>query len=50
MGSKIKTSRVVAFGLVIALLIALCVGTLYQMQIINGAAYYETSQNEQTSP
>ena len=45
MGSKIKTSRVVAFGLVIALLIALCVGTLYQLQIINGAAYYDASQN-----
>ena len=45
MGSKIKTSRVVAFGLVIALLIALCVGTLYQLQILNGAAYYDASQN-----
>ena len=45
MGSKIKASRVVAFGLVIALLIALCVGTLYQRQIINGAAYYDASQN-----
>ena len=46
MGSKIKTSRVVAFGLVIALLIALCVGTLYQLQILNGAAYYDASQND----
>lgn len=45
MGSKIKASRVVAFGLVIALLIALCVGTLYQLQILNGAAYYVASQN-----
>lgn len=45
MGSKIKASRVVAFGLVIALLIALCVGTLYQLQILNGAAYYDASQN-----
>ena len=45
MGSKIKASRVVAFGLVIALLIALCVGTLYQLQILNGAAYYDVSQN-----
>ncbi len=50
MGSKIKTSRMLFFGSVVALLLALCVGTLYQMQIINGAAYYETSQNEQTSP
>lgn len=46
MGSKIKASRVVAFGLVIALLIALCVGTLYQLQILNGAAYYDASQND----
>ena len=45
MGGKIKTSRVVAFGLIVALLIALCVGTLYQLQIINGAAYYDASQN-----
>lgn len=45
MGSKIKTSRVVAFGLIVALLIALCVGTLYQLQILNGAAYYDASQN-----
>ena len=49
MGSKIKTSRVVAFGLVIALLIALCVGTLYQLQIINGAAYYDESANSNIS-
>ena len=49
MGSKIKTSRVVAFGLVVALLIALCVGTLYNIQILNGAAYYQQSQNEQIS-
>lgn len=41
----IKTSRVVAFGLVIALLVALCVGTLYQLQILEGAAYAEESQN-----
>ncbi len=49
MGSKIKTSRVVAFGLIVALLIALCVGTLYQLQIINGAAYYDESINSITS-
>ena len=47
MGTKIKTARVVAFGLVIALLVALCVGTLYKMQIIDGAAYYEESQDGQ---
>ena len=47
MGSKIKATRVAAFGLVIALLIALCVGTLYKMQIIQGAAYYEQSQDDQ---
>ena len=48
MGSKIKTSRVVAFGLVVVLLIALCVGTLYQLQILNGAAYYDESQDRIT--
>ena len=49
MGSKIKTSRVVAFGLVVTLLIALCVGTLYNVQILNGAAYYDESANTNTS-
>ena len=46
MGNKIKTSRVVSFGLVIVLLIALCVGTLYNLQIIKGAAYYQQSASE----
>ena len=45
MGSKIKTSRVVAFGLIVALLMALCVGTLYQVQILNGSAYADESAN-----
>ena len=31
------------------LLIALCAGTLYKLQIIEGAAYYEESQNSLTS-
>lgn len=43
MGSKIKTSRVVAFGMVIVLLITLCVGTLYQLQIVDGKAYADES-------
>lgn len=30
-------------------LLALCVGTLYKLQIIEGAAYYEESQNKQVS-
>ena len=38
MGNKIKTGRVVAFGLIVAIFLSLCVGTLYQLQIINGAA------------
>ena len=45
MGSKIKASRVVAFGLIVALLMALCVGTLYQVQILNGSAYADESAN-----
>ena len=49
MGSKIKTSRVVAFGLVVAVLIALCVGTLYNVQILNGAAYYDESADNNVS-
>ena len=49
MGSKIKASRVVAFGLVIALLIALCVGTLYQLQIVDGAQALAESQAHQFS-
>ena len=49
MRSNIKTSRVVAFGLIVTLLIALCVGTLYKMQIIEGAAHYDESLNSQVS-
>ena len=49
MGSKIKTSRMLFFGSVVALLLALCVGALYQLQILNGAAYYDESQGRQVS-
>ena len=49
MRSNIKTSRVVAFGLIVTLLITLCVGTLYKMQIIEGAAHYDESLNTQVS-
>ena len=49
MRSNIKTSRVVAFGLMVTLLITLCVGTLYKMQIIEGAAHYDESLNTQVS-
>lgn len=49
MGTKIKTSRVVAFGTIIVLLISLCVGTLYKLQILQGAAYYEESLDNQRS-
>lgn len=41
----VKTPRLVAFGLVVVTLVALCVGTLYKLQIIEGAAYYEESLN-----
>ena len=42
----VKTPRLVAFGLVVVTLVALCVGTLYKLQIIEGAAYYEESLNK----
>ena len=32
MGNKIKTGAVVAFGLIVAIFLSLCVGTLYQLQ------------------
>ena len=45
----VSSSRLAAFALVVVLLIALCAGTLYKLQIIEGAAYYEESQNDLTS-
>ena len=45
----VSSSRLAAFALVVVLLIALCAGTLYKLQIIEGAAYYEESQNGLTS-
>ena len=45
----VSSSRLAAFALVVVLLIALCAGTLYKLQIIEGAAYYEESQNSLTS-
>ena len=49
MGSKIQTSRIVAFGLVILILLALCVGTLYQLQIVDGAQALAESRAHQFS-
>ena len=45
----VSSGRLAAFALVVVLLIALCAGTLYKLQIIEGAAYYEESQNSLTS-
>lgn len=45
----VSSSRLAAFALVVVLLIALCAGTLYKLQIIEGAAYYEESQNSLAS-
>lgn len=45
----VSSTRLAAFALVVVLLIALCAGTLYKLQIIEGAAYYEESQNSLTS-
>ncbi len=49
MKKLVSTVRLFAFGLLVVALLALCVGTLYKLQIIEGAAYYEESQNKQGS-
>ncbi len=41
----VSTGRLIAFGLIVVMLITLCVATLYKLQIIDGAAYYEESVN-----
>ena len=49
MKKLVSTGRLFAFGVLVAALITLCVVTLYKLQIIEGAAYYEESQNNQAS-
>lgn len=49
MKKLISSGRLFAFGVLVVTLIALCVVTLYKLQIIEGAAYYEESQNNQAS-
>ena len=49
MKKLVSTGRLFAFGLLVVALLALCVVTLYKLQIIEGAAYYEESQNKQVS-
>ena len=49
MKKLVSTGRLFAFGLLVVALLALCVGTLYKLQIIEGAAYYEESQNKRPS-
>ena len=49
MKKVVSTGRLFAFGVLVVALIALCVATLYKLQIIEGAAYYEESQNNQAS-
>ena len=49
MKKLVSTGRLFAFGLLVVALLALCVGTLYKLQIIEGAAYYEESQNKRGS-
>ena len=49
MKKLVSTGRLFAFGLLVVALLALCVGTLYKLQIIEGAAYYEESKNKQVS-
>lgn len=49
MKKLVSSGRLFAFGALVVTLIALCVVTLYKLQIIEGAAYYEESQNNQPS-
>ncbi len=49
MKKLVSSGRLLAFGLIVAALLALCLGTLYKLQIIEGAAYYELSQEDQPS-
>lgn len=49
MKKLVSSGRLFAFGVLVAALITLCVVTLYKLQIIEGAAYYEESQNNQAS-
>lgn len=45
MKKLVSSGRLFAFGVLVVTLIALCVVTLYKLQIIEGAAYYEQSVN-----
>lgn len=49
MKKLVSSGRLFAFGVLVVTLIALCVVTLYKLQMIEGAAYYEESQNNQAS-
>ena len=40
MKKLVSSGRLFAFGVLVVTLIALCVVTLYKLQIIEGAAYY----------
>lgn len=49
MNKLIKSSRLTAFFVLIAALLALCFATLYKLQIIEGAAYYQESLDNNVS-
>ena len=49
MKKLVSSGRMFAFGFIVTALLALCVVTLYKLQIIEGAAYYEESQENQSS-
>lgn len=49
MNKLVKPGRIAFFLLVIAALITVCIIYLYKLQIIEGAAYYEESQNSNTT-
>ena len=49
MKKLVSSGRLFAFGFIVTALLALCVVTLYKLQILEGAAYYEESQENQSS-
>lgn len=49
MRSNLPRYRLLAFGVIVFFLVAVCTGKLYQLQIVQGSAYYDTSLNSLVS-
>lgn len=49
MNRLVKPSRLFFYFFLVAVLVGICVTSLYKLQIVQGAAYYLQSQNERTS-